>query len=332
MIRHQSTPGGSDTRHSTPKPHSQWCTHYVNAKSAINHNNSSSWIQDPNRPNLNVILDKKHKVKALVDSGSTICLADLSILNHIANKSAIGPAISVTNCHNSREKTQGCYRATVDVNENLPHPLRDKPIHIHVTKRLSSELILGTDFLKVNGAIINVRDNSVTFMPEGMAAIAQCDKPILREAVMASGEEATPYKNLTETYQHTYMLQLTKDKNVGHMDQITFHTQIISDSPMLLKPGTTVLITSSLAPAPYVPDRLYSVKDNNLVQLTMRNTDVCPLTLPKHKPIAGITVHLLNEDYYEEIPILKDTLQSYFLSQEIGDNTPNPTHNRDEPA
>ena len=128
------------------------------------------------------------------------------------------------------------------------------------------------------------------------------------------------------------MLQLTKDKNVGHMDQRTFHAQIITDSPMLLKPGTTVLITSSLAPAPYVPDRLYSVKDNNLVQLTMRNTDVCPLTLPKHKPIAGITVHLLNEDYYEEIPKSKDTLQSYFLSQEIGDNTPNPTHNRDEPA
>ena len=169
-------------------------------------------------------------------------------------------------------------------------------------------------------------------MPKGMAAIAQCDKPILREAVMASGEEATPYKNLTETYQHTYMLQPTKDKNVGHMDQRTFHAQIITDSPMLLKPGTTVLITSSLAPAPYVPDRLYSVKDNNLVQLTMRNTDVCPLTLPKHKPIAGITVHLLNEDYYEEIPKSKDTLRSYFLSQEIGDNTPNPTHNRDEPA
>ena len=128
MIRHQFTPGGLDTWHSTPKSHSQWCTKYVNAKSAINQNTSSSWIQDPNRPHLNVILDKKHKVKALVDSGSTICLADSSILNHIADKSAVGPAISVTNCHNSREKTQGCYRATLGVDEDLPHPLRDKPI------------------------------------------------------------------------------------------------------------------------------------------------------------------------------------------------------------
>ena len=273
MIRHPFTPGGLDTRHSTPKSHSQWCTKYVNAKSAINQNSSSSWIQDPNRLHLNVILDKKHKVKPLVDSGSTICLADSSILNHIADKSAIGPAISVTNCHNSREKTQGSYRATLDVDEDLPHPLRDKPINIQVTKKLSSELILGTDFLKVNRAIINVRDNSVTFLPEGMAAIAKCDKPILREAIMASGEETTPYENLTETYQNTCMLQPTENKNVGHMDQITFHAKVVTESPMLLKPGTTVMITSSLVPAPSAPDGLYTVKYNNLVQLTMRNTD-----------------------------------------------------------
>ena len=330
MIRCKSRPGDSDTRHFPTNNHNPRCTHYVNAKSAINHSNPSKWIQDPNRPHLNVILDKKHKVRALVDSGSTICLADSSILNHIANKSAIGPAISVTNCHNNRESTQGCYRATLDVNENLPHPLRDKPIDIHVTKKLSSELILGTDFLKTNGAIINVRDNSVTFMPEGMAAIAQCDKPILREAVMASGEEATPYEDLTKTYQNTYMVQPTTDKHIGHMDQITFHAQIITDYPMLLKPGTTVMITSNLAPAPYVPDGLYSVKDNNLVQLTMRNTSVSSLTLPKNKPIAGITVHLLDQDYYEEIPISKDTLRSYFLSQEIGDNIQNPTNTTKE--
>ena len=123
MIRHPFTPGCSDTRYSTPRSHNRWCTKYVNAKSAINQNSSSSWIQDPNRPHLNVILDKKHRGKALVDSGSTICLADSSILNHIADKSAVGPAISVTNCHNSREKTQGCYRATLDFDEDLPHPL-----------------------------------------------------------------------------------------------------------------------------------------------------------------------------------------------------------------
>merc|ERR1712051_435701 len=66
----------------------------------------------------------------------------------------------------------------------------------------------------------------------------------------------------------------------------TFHAQIITDYPMLLKPGTTLMIISNLAPAPY-----------NLVQLTMRNTDVSPLALPKNKPIAGITVHLLDQAF-----------------------------------
>ena len=61
------------------------------------------------------------------------------------------------------------------------------------------------------------------------------------------------------------MLQPTENKNVGHMDQIIFHTKIITESTMLLKPATTIMITSSLAPAPHVPDGLYTVKDNNLV-------------------------------------------------------------------
>ena len=60
-----------------------------------------------------------------------------------------------------------------------------------------------------------------------------------------------------------------------------------------------------------MPDGLYTVKDNNLVQLTMRNTDVRPLTLLKNKPITGITIHFLNEEYYQEIPISRDTLRTY---------------------
>jgi hypothetical protein len=56
---------------------------------------------------------------------------------------------------------------------------------------------------------------------------------------------------------------------------------------MLLKPGTTVMITSKLSPAPYVPGGLYTIKGSNLVQLTMRNTDICPLTLQKKQTHYG---------------------------------------------
>ena len=112
--------------------------------------------------------------------------------------------------------------------------MRNKSINIHVTNKLSSELILGTNFLKENCVIINVRDNSVTFLPEGMAAMAKCNKPIIREAVMASGEKTTPYENLTDAYQNTYMIQPTENRTVGNMDQITFerksHNGIVNDS------------------------------------------------------------------------------------------------------
>ena len=154
MFRATNTPGGSDTRYpaSSRPTYNRWFSPYINAKAAIKQNTSSSWIQVPNRPHQSVILDKKHKVKALVDSGSTICLADSSIINHIADKLSVGPTISVTDCHNNQKRTQGCYKAIIDMEENLPYPVKDKPINIHVTEKLSSELILGTDFLKENGA------------------------------------------------------------------------------------------------------------------------------------------------------------------------------------
>ena len=57
---------------------------------------------------------------------------------------------------------------------------------------------------------------------------------------------------------------------------------------------------------------------------------MCPLKLIKGKPITGLTVHLLNDDYFEEVPISKDTLRAYLLSQEIPADEPNPTQNGDK--
>ena len=103
MQRMHPTPGGSDTRYpiaSYSDSNNQWFRPYTNAENIITnpatHTSASSWIQDHSRPHLNVILDKKHEVKALVDSGSSICLADASLLDHITNKSPSGPKIHVT--------------------------------------------------------------------------------------------------------------------------------------------------------------------------------------------------------------------------------------------
>ena len=47
--------------------------------------------------------------------------------------------------------------------DKLPHPLVDKEINIHMQDNLSSELVLGTDFLADHGAVIDVRSNNVVF-------------------------------------------------------------------------------------------------------------------------------------------------------------------------
>jgi hypothetical protein len=248
MQRKHHTPGGSDIRYpivSHSDFNNQWFTPYTNAAEInphqIKHTSSSSWIQDHNRPHLNVILDKKHEVKALVDSGSSICLADASVLSHINNKSPTGPKIHVTDCHNNQKITRGCYQANIDIEEDIPYPVRNKKVNIHIAERLSSELILGTDFLRENGAIINVRDNKVIFLPNRMAAIGACKKPIITEAVASLTSTNIPYEDLTKLNSSAYMLQSTTDQTLGHMDQITFKAQIITEPTLQLKPGTTVL-------------------------------------------------------------------------------------------
>jgi hypothetical protein len=176
-------------------------------------------------------------------------------LDHITNKSPSGPKIYVTDCHNNQKITKGCYRATIDIEENIPYPVRDRMINIHIAEKLSSELILGTDILKENGAIINVRNNSVVFLPNHMAAIGVCQKPIITEAVASLANTNTPYEDQTSENNSAYMLQSTIDQTLGHMDQITFKAQVITKPTLMLKPGTTVMITSSIAPAPYIPKR-----------------------------------------------------------------------------
>ena len=180
MIRRSKTPGDSDTRHSTLKPSNQWYKHFTAPHAAMDRNNSNSRNQNHNRPHLDVTLNGTHKIKALIDSGSAICLANSSILNHLVNKSTKGPPITITNCHNHREKTQGCYKATINVDKGLPYPIKNKQVNIHVDDNLPSKLILGNDFLKESGAAINLRKN--TFIPpKGKEIIARHINPIPRE-------------------------------------------------------------------------------------------------------------------------------------------------------
>ena len=64
----------------------------------------------------------------------------------------------------------------------------------------------------------------------------------------------------------------------------------------------------------------------------MRNTDVRSLYLPKDQPITGIAVHLLDEEYYEEVPISEHTLRACFLSQETERDNTNPTQDGNKPT
>ena len=197
-----------------------------------------------------------------------ICLAHSSLVEYISNKSTVGPKIHITDCHNNQKSTKGCYQAIMEVEDNLPHPIKNKPVNIHITESLSYELILGADFLKENDAIINVRENAVTILPEKTAAIGNYRRPTFKKiASLSEGKKL--HEELTDNNNGSYVLQSTEKGNIKHMDHITFRAQLITEPTSVLKPGTTQMITSDKAPASYFPDGLYGMQECNLASITV---------------------------------------------------------------
>ena len=108
---------------------------------------------------------------------------------------------------------------------------------------------------KENGTVINIRDNTVAFLPHYMAVIGICNKPFITEEVASLAEVKTPYEELLLSNNSSYMLQSIESRTIPHMDQIKFKAQVITDPTLKLRPGTTVMITSGIAPAPYIIQR-----------------------------------------------------------------------------
>ena len=77
----------------------QWFQPYIleeHVTTASHQHYKKQFVFNPNRPHINVKLDNKHSVKALVDSGSSICLGDSSLIHNIKAKYPNAPPISVT--------------------------------------------------------------------------------------------------------------------------------------------------------------------------------------------------------------------------------------------
>ena len=314
MFHKISFPTSSDGRAHAPPPRQlgRWFFPYIKYDHVTAASfSSTTWSNDLGRPHLICTLDGHHTVRALVDSGSSICIGDSSLIKKLDRKVPVAPPIHVTDCHNHRKPTMGCYRSSITIEDShCLYPVTNKPIDIHMTPSLSSELILGTDFLSTYGAIMHMASNKIIFMPEELTALGLSQKPIISEAIASMAESCAP-----DTFPCTFSLQPMNDQVIKHMDQKTFHATVVTDNPsMVFKPGTTIMITSSgYAPYVQIPDALYTVEDKNSIQITLKNNGVQDLILPAARPIPGIVAHDLGSGYFDPVEINKDTLRAMFL-------------------
>ena len=271
----------------------------------------------PNRPHLNIKLDNRHSVRALVDSGSSICLGDSSLINLIEANTPDAPPINVTDVHGGRKKTLGCYNAMLSVEDKLPHPLVNKQIKIHMQENLSSQLVLGTDFLANNGAVIDVRSNNVIFLPNELFPVSLNLKPIVCEAFASVINQEVPLDKLEEYNMAAFAVRPTKDIEIPFMDQKTIHIKIMQNQKsMEHKPNTTFMLTSGFAPDPQIEEGLYTMEHDHSIRITIKNSSTGPLLLSQNRPIPGVVAHDIAEGYHEPVEITRDTLRALFLKDQ----------------
>ena len=82
------------------------------------------------RPHLQIILDKNLTIQALVDTGSSICIGDSSLIQYLQKQSPIASPVNVTDVHNTKRPTLGCFQAHITVEDPLPYPIENEEINI----------------------------------------------------------------------------------------------------------------------------------------------------------------------------------------------------------
>ena len=151
------------------------------------------------------------------------------MINHINEKFPKAPPINVTDVHGGRKQTLGCYTSMLSVEDKLPHPLVNKQIKINMQDNLSSELVLGTNFLADHGAVIDVRSNNVIFLPKELFPVSLSQKPIVCEAFASVIEQDIPLEELNAYNMAAFAVQPTKDVEIPFMDQKTIHINIMEN-------------------------------------------------------------------------------------------------------
>ena len=158
--------------------------------------------------------------------------------------------------------TSGFVEVNVDI-DVTPNPVRNATAFLHATENLSSQLLLGCDFLMNNGAVIDVKSKTVTFYPEEAQAIHATNHPLFLEACSL----AYPHKNQAQEdffSNNTYTASPAETVRIGVADSRQLKVKIDTCSGLLYPPGAKVMVSGSPSgdDRPCILDGIYTVGQN----------------------------------------------------------------------
>ena len=230
----------------------------------------SSLAEVGSRPHIFITVNGA-RVKALVDSGANISLLHSKFLKHMIGHRPVpnmGPT-HIRDANTGRASSLGRFDFEVKGEE------LDTRANFHLMTSLFSDAILGTDFLRANRGVVDFVRNLVTFKGK--------PEPV------ASAVEQGPVLPIS------YSLQAFKKRTIPEGQTRLVKARLQTRRDLVFKPGATVLLLAEPVSPLCAIDGLYTVHDNNIVEIPVSNRGYKPLQISRSETLLGITARAVHD-------------------------------------
>ena len=253
---------------------------------------------DP-RPHINIKINN-HVFEALLDTGASLCLINhntFAKLEQCKSMVIFPSAVYITDCHSNTNQSEGHSDIKFDIIKSTTNKttLLNCYFNFHVMKELSSDMLLGIDFLYKFGGVINTLvDPPISFHPREAKILQSHMHPLFMEA-MASSCSFQEDTNISRFISNgTFAVASKNDISIMPGDSAIIKAEICTSADKQFRPGATVVLSgpdcSYGTKAPLVIPQFTNIQNNNTLAARFFNKTPFIQEIKAKNPIQGIMV------------------------------------------
>ena len=241
-----------------------------------------------------------YPMRGLVDSGACITCVNAAQLTQMDKLPQLVPSETrILDCNDRELTQQGKFLATIEV-PGAP----TVQFWVYVVNNLGTPAILGWDYQRATGMLINASNNTISFEGSKEAPLdiqKSITASICGIAKLASVNSKSANLENSALVPPALLVEAVNDKWLYPNETTKVLVDISTPNGLGVRPGATVLIEPCPLAGIYTPPALSSARDGGRLLIPVRNTTLLPLKLEKGSTLDGVRVELVNVDSILEL-------------------------------